>query len=68
MCVATSAEIYFASVYEKDNQILTTGSRAIGVLAKASDMNTAHLLAMEKITAIKGSVEYRKDIGYDVRC
>ena len=65
-------EVYFASVFskpeEQQNIVYTTGSRAIGVLTKAKDINTAHLLAMESITAIKGTVEYRKDIGYDVHC
>lgn len=65
-------EAYFASVYGKENEadniVYTTGSRAIGVLTHGKDINTAHMLAMEKITAIKGSIEYRRDIGYDVRC
>ena len=65
-------EVYFASVYAKEKEsntiVYTTGSRAIGILTKAKDINTAHMLTMEKITAIKGTIEYRKDIGYDIRC
>ena len=65
-------EVYYASVYgketEKSTVVYTTGSRALGVLAKSKDITNAHLLAMEKIVKIKGSVDYRKDIGYDVKC
>ena len=65
-------EVYYASVYSKEsdqtNIVYTTGSRSIGVLSKAKDINEAHLLSMEKIVTIKGTVDYRKDIGYDVKC
>lgn len=65
-------EAYYASVYaedpEKPNVVYSTGSRAIGILSKAKDITTAHLLTMEKITTIQGQVEYRKDIGYDIHC
>ncbi len=65
-------EAYYASVYAKEqsqnNIVYSTGSRAIGILSKAKDITTAHLLTMEKITTIKGAVEFRKDIGYDIHC
>jgi phosphoribosylamine--glycine ligase len=65
-------DVFYASVYNKPSEdmsiVYTTGSRAIGVLAKDKDINRAHLLAMEKIMTIKGSFAYRKDIGYDIRC
>ena len=64
-------DIYFASVYAKEgeqNTVYTTGSRAIGVLAQAKDINTAHMLAMEKIVQFKGPIAYRNDIGYDIKC
>ena len=65
-------DAYFASVYAKENEpkyiVYTTGSIAIGFFTKAKDINTDDLLTMEKITSIKGTVDYRKDIGYDVKC
>jgi len=64
--VATTAELYFASVYEKDNQILTTGSRAIGVLAKAETVTQAREIAYANASRIKGRVRYRTDIAMDV--
>ncbi|TFG34451.1 phosphoribosylamine--glycine ligase [Candidatus Thorarchaeota archaeon] len=60
--VATSAEIYFASVYEKDNQILTTGSRAVGVLGKGNTVDEAREVAYINAARIKGKVRFRSDI------
>ena len=60
--VATSAEIYFASVYEKDNQILTTGSRAIGVLGRGKSVAEAREIAYSNAARIKGKVRFRSDI------
>jgi len=60
--VANSAEIYFASVYEKDNQILTTGSRAIGVLGKGNSVTEAREIAYNNAARIKGRLRYRSDI------
>ncbi len=59
---ATSAEVYFASVYEKDNQILTTGSRAVGILGKGNTVEEAREIAYTNATRIKGRVRYRSDI------
>ncbi len=64
--VATTAEIYYASVYEKDNQILTTGSRAVGVLAKAETVAQAMDLAYANASRIKGKVRYRSDIAHEI--
>jgi phosphoribosylamine--glycine ligase len=63
--VATTAELYFASVYEKDNQILTTGSRSVGVLAKAETVDQAREIAYSNASRIKGKVRYRSDIAQD---
>lgn len=60
--VATSAEIYFASVYEKGNQILTTGSRAVGVVGKGKTVSEAREVAYTNAARIKGKVRYRSDI------
>ena len=63
--VATTADLYYASVYEKDNQILTTGSRAVGVLAKGENAAQARQIAYVNASRIKGKVRYRSDIAYD---
>ena len=62
LSVATSAQLYHASVYEKDNQILTTGSRAIGVLGIADSVAQAREIAYANASRIKGKVRYRSDI------
>jgi len=62
LSVATSAELYYASVYEKDGQILTTGSRAIGVLGKADTVAQAREIANANASRIKGKVRFRSDI------
>jgi phosphoribosylamine--glycine ligase len=62
LSVATTAEIYHASVYEKEGQILTTGSRAIGVLGKGDTLTQAREIAYANASRIKGRVRYRSDI------
>ena len=62
LSVATTAELYHASVYEKDGQILTTGSRAIGVLGKAESIEQAREIAYSNASRIKGEVRFRSDI------
>jgi phosphoribosylamine--glycine ligase len=57
------AKIYYASVYEKDGQIFTTGSRAFGVVGKASGLEEAETIAERACGFVKGSVWHRADIG-----
>jgi phosphoribosylamine--glycine ligase len=64
--IAATAELYYASVYEKNNQILTTGSRAVGVLAKGANVIEAREIAYANASRIKGKVRYRSDIAKDV--
>jgi len=63
--VATTAELYYASVYQKERQILTTGSRAVGVLAKGATVTQARDVAYANASRIKGRVRYRSDIAHD---
>lgn len=63
--VATTAELYYAAVYQKERQILTTGSRAVGVLAKGATVAQARDVAYANASRIKGRVRYRSDIAYD---
>jgi len=62
LSVATTAQLYHASVYEQDNQILTTGSRAIGVLGKGDSVPQAREIAYANASRIKGQVRFRSDI------
>ena len=64
--VATTADLYYASVYEKEGQILTTGSRAVGVLGKGDNVVQARDNAYANASRIKGKVRYRSDIAKDV--
>jgi phosphoribosylamine--glycine ligase len=56
------SELYFASVYEKNGQVLTTGSRAIALLAKGQTVSEARQVAYEDIKRIGGRLRYRTDI------
>jgi len=62
LSVATTAQLYHASVYEQEGQILTTGSRAIGVLGKGDSVAQAREIAYANASRIKGKVRYRSDI------
>ncbi len=56
-------KIYFASVAEKNGDILLCGSRAVGVVGVGENLSVAHQNAEKMITKIKGPLFYRKDIG-----
>jgi len=56
-------KIYFASVAEKNGDILLCGSRAVGVVGVGENLKKAHENAEEMITKISGPLFYRKDIG-----
>ena len=62
LSLANTAEVYHASVYEKDGEILTTGSRAIGVLGKGDTLEQAKEIAYANASRIKGRVRFRSDI------
>ncbi len=57
------AKVYYASVYEKDGKIYTTGSRAFGILGIADDIEDAEKIAEEGCKNASGPMWYRKDIG-----
>ncbi|MFH0737947.1 MAG: phosphoribosylamine--glycine ligase [Candidatus Micrarchaeota archaeon] len=57
------AKVYYASVYEQEGRILTTGSRAFGVLGMAERIEDAERTAEEGCRHIRGPVWHRKDIG-----
>lgn len=57
------AKVYYASVYEKEGKVFTTGSRAFGVLGIADELENAEKIAEEGCKHVKGKIWHRKDIG-----
>ncbi len=55
--------LFYSSVYEKDNKIYTTGSRAIAVVGVADTIIEAEKRAESGLSALKGSLYSRHDIG-----
>jgi len=55
--------LFYSSVYEKDNKIYTTGSRAFGVLGIANTIKEAEIKAQSGLLALKGTLHSRRDIG-----
>ncbi len=59
------ARLYFASVFEENNQIKTTSSRSIAVLGIANTTTEAEKIAESSIKYIKGNLFHRTDVGTD---
>jgi len=59
------AQLYYASVYEENNQIKTTRSRSIAVLGIADTTTEAEQIAEKSIQYIKGNLFHRTDVGTD---
>ncbi|MBD3210644.1 phosphoribosylamine--glycine ligase [Candidatus Micrarchaeota archaeon] len=57
------ARLYYASVYEQNGKIMTTGSRAFGVLGKAATIEEAEAVAEKGCAFVSGPVWHRRDIG-----
>ncbi|MEA1936073.1 MAG: phosphoribosylamine--glycine ligase [Thermodesulfobacteriota bacterium] len=57
------AKLYYSSVDKRDDGLYMTTSRAIGVVGIADDLNRAEQIAEEAVSAIKGPVAHRPDIG-----
>lgn len=57
------AKLYYASVDEKENKLMMTGSRAIALLGIGNNLEEAEKIAEEATNAVKGNVFHRKDIG-----
>ncbi|MCE7740868.1 MAG: phosphoribosylamine--glycine ligase [Candidatus Heimdallarchaeota archaeon] len=60
---AINKDIFYASVYRDKSTIRTTSSRAIALVTKGDDLESAKIENDRKITQIKGNLFYRKDIG-----
>ncbi len=61
------SETYYASVYEKDGIIYTTGSRSIGLLAKGDSVSDAREAVYTDAEKVNGKIRYRNDIAKDVQ-
>jgi phosphoribosylamine--glycine ligase len=59
------ALLFYSSVYEKDNKIYTTGSRAVALLGIADTIQDAEKKAQAGLLALKGALRSRRDIGTD---
>jgi len=57
--------LFYSSVYEKDNKIYTTGSRALAVLGIADTIRDAEKKAQDGLSCLKGELHSRRDIGTD---
>jgi len=57
------AKAYYASVHEKDNTILTSSSRAFGMLGRGKTLDEAEKLAESACSFVSGPLWHRKDIG-----
>jgi len=57
------AKVYYASVYESNGKIFTTGSRSFGIVGRAETLEMAEQIAERGCKYIHGPVWHRKDIG-----
>ncbi len=55
--------LFYSSVYEKDNNVYTTGSRALAVLGVADTIGEAEKKAELGLSGLKGRLYSRHDIG-----
>ena len=58
-----AAKIYYASVDKREDGLYMSTSRAIGVVGIADSLNEAEQIAEKAVSAIKGPVAHRPDIG-----
>ena len=59
------ALLFYSSVYEKDNKVFTTGSRALAVLGIGGTIREAEKRAESGLSGLKGHLYSRHDIGTD---
>jgi len=56
-------KLYYASIDEKENKLIMTGSRAVAVVGIADNIEVAEKLAESGVQLITGPVFHREDIG-----
>lgn len=59
----SGAELFYASVNEKDGRVYTTSSRSLGIVGIADDLERAEQISEEALKYVKGNVFMRHDIG-----
>jgi len=60
------AELFYASVNEKDGKIYTTSSRALGIVGIAHSIEEAEIIAEKGLRHVSGEIYVRHDISYPV--
>jgi len=58
-----SARLYYASVDKREDGLYMSTSRAIGVVGIADSLSDAEQIAEKAVTAIRGPIDHRPDIG-----
>ena len=61
------SSLFYASVYEENDIVYTTGSRALAILAQGKNIPSARESAYGDVTKISGDIRYRKDIASDIQ-
>jgi phosphoribosylamine--glycine ligase len=61
----TGAELFYASVNEKDGKVYTTSSRSLGVVGFGGSIGQAEAIAEKALEHVSGNVFIRHDIGKD---
>lgn len=59
----SGAELFYASVNEKNGRIYTTSSRSLGIVGIADDIGKAEIISEEALKHVKGNLYMRHDIG-----
>jgi phosphoribosylamine--glycine ligase len=59
----SGASAYYASVYERDGKIYSSGSRAFGILGTGASVEEAQRIAEKGCKAFSGPIWHRSDIG-----
>ena len=62
-----TSEIYYASVYDEDGVIKTTGSRAIALLGKGDSVQMARGKVYSDVDKVSGRLHYRTDIAAGIQ-
>lgn len=58
-----SAQLFYASVDLKDDRVVTTASRTIGLVGISETIDAAERIAEEATTYVEGPLRHRRDIG-----
>jgi len=63
---AHEARLYYSSIDQRPDGLYMTSSRAIGVVGIADGLDEAERIAEKAVSAIRGSVDHRPDIGTEL--